>query len=131
MKKLPNGRYALQYFENGSGYESGMQRPINIIEKNKNVRGRRKQNELALDADLHFITNEKIHLVVLDQETFSQSNFEKLEFKHQVIPERKNAYDPSFWKGELIMEPNQALRNFKSEPKKKSTPRGADSNKNK
>lgn len=131
MKKLPNGRYALQYFENGSGYESGMQRPINIIEKNKNVRGRRKQNELALDADLHFITNEKIHLVVLDQETFSQSNFEKLEFKHQVIPERKNAYDPSFWKGELIMEPNQALRNFKSEPKKKSTPKGADSNKNK
>jgi len=131
MKKLPNGRYALQYFENESGYESGMRRPINIIEKNKNVRGRRKQNELALDADLHFITNEKIHLVVLDQETFTQSNFEKLEFKHQVIPEKRNAYDPSFWEGELIMEPNQALRNFKSEPKKESTPNGADSNKNK
>lgn len=118
MKKLPNGRYSLQYFEIESGYESGMQRPINIIEKNKNVRGRRKQNELALDADLHFITNEKIHLVVLDQEMFTQSNFENLKFKHEVIPEKKNAYDSSFWKGELIMEPNQALRNFKSEPKK-------------
>ena len=123
MKKLPNGRYALQYFENESGYESGMRRPVNIIEKNKNVRGRRKQNELALDADLHFITNEKTHLVVLDQETFTQSNFEKLEFKHQVIPEKRNAYDPSFWEGELIMEPNQALRNFKSEQKKNRLPR--------
>ena len=59
MKKLPNGRYALQYFENESGYESGMRRPVNIIEKNKNVRGRRKQNELAINQNLNYITNKK------------------------------------------------------------------------
>lgn len=116
FKQLESGRYALQYCELERGTESGMTRPLNIIEKNKKVRGRRKQNELALDVDLHVKEITKTHLVVLEQDSFSVEAFKALKSDFEVLPEKRTAYDPNFWEGEMIIEPNEAIRNFKSNP---------------
>ncbi|MGB1020455.1 MAG: carboxypeptidase-like regulatory domain-containing protein, partial [Flavobacteriaceae bacterium] len=106
----------LQYCELKDGNETGIQRPLNIIEKNKNVRGRRKQNELAMNVDLHFNTLEKQHLVVLEQEELSAEAFESLELTHTVLPEERMTYDPAFWADEHIIEPNEAIRNYNVTP---------------
>ena len=116
FKLLDNGRYTLQYCELKDGNETGIQRPLNIIEKNKNVRGRRKQNELAMNVDLHFNTLEKQHLVVLEQEELSAEAFESLELTHTVLPEERMTYDPAFWADEHIIEPNEAIRNYNVTP---------------
>ena len=39
-------KYQLQFLETEFKFRSGINRPIKIVEKNKYVRGRRKQNEL-------------------------------------------------------------------------------------
>lgn len=116
FKQLENGRYALQYCELGRGMESGMTRPLNIIEKNKKVRGRRKQNELALDVDLHLKEITKTHLVVLEQDPFSAEAFKALKNDFDMLPEKRTTYDPTFWEGDMIIEPNEAILNFKITP---------------
>ena len=44
--KDENGTYSPRFIELLDGSYMGFDRPVKVIEKNKNVRGRRKQNEL-------------------------------------------------------------------------------------
>ncbi|MGY0391662.1 carboxypeptidase-like regulatory domain-containing protein [Bizionia sp. KMM 8389] len=113
FQKNNNNKYALKYADATYGQEVGIKRPLKIIEKNKNVKGRRKQNELA--ADIHFIVKniEKKELIVFETSQITETNFNDFEEIPDTSPTYLPAYDPEFWKGYNIIEPNQALKDFK------------------
>ena len=113
FNKNNNDNYVLKYMDESTGTKTGIKRPLKIIEKNKNVRGRRKQNEVS--CDLHFIINslEKKELIVFESENLSKQRFEDFQERPDVLPEYLEAYDPNFWEGYNIIEPNEALKNWK------------------
>jgi hypothetical protein len=104
--------YSLLFLEHETGAKFGVRRPLKIVEKNKNVKGRRKQNELLLELDMATTTVRKFELVVFDNENFSVSDFQRLEVKNDQLPTYMPAYNPEFWKGYNIIEPNQAIKEF-------------------
>ena len=112
--KDADNKYNLRYLEKENGSLAGIKRPLKIIEKNKNVKGRRKQNELSLDMDLAISSTNKFEIVVFDTQNTSQSQFESFSEKNAVLPTYMPKYDPEFWKGYAIIEPNRAIKEFTS-----------------
>lgn len=113
FQKNENDKYSLKYMDETFGEQVGIKRPIKIIEKNKNVKGRRQQNMVR--GDIHFIVRniEKTELIVFETETITETDFKNFKEKANVLPTYLNKYDPDFWKGYNIIEPNQAIKEFK------------------
>ncbi len=107
-------KYALKYAEISEGNKFGLKRPIKIIEKNKHVKGRRKQNEIS--GKIHFIVSNvtKKELVFFESESISETEFNNFIEEAKVTPTYLPKYDPDFWKGHNVIEPNQAIKEFKS-----------------
>ncbi len=110
--KNKNDVYDLRFINRVEGRYMGVDRPLKVIEKNKNVKGRRKQNELSLNIDLVNINTEKFELVVYDSEVITMSDFTSAKENETVKATYMSRYDPEFWNGYNIMEPNQAIREF-------------------
>jgi hypothetical protein len=83
-----------------------------VIEKNKHVKGRRKQNELALHLDIETTNISKYELVVFSSESISDAAFEQATENPKVNASYLSKYDPDFWRGYTIMEPNAAIQAF-------------------
>jgi hypothetical protein len=111
--KDASGTYSPRYIELEDGRQTGVDRPLNVIEKNKFVKGRRKQNELALHMDIMATTVQKYELVVFNTEDISKSLYENVKENPKVKATYLSRYDPDFWKGYTIMEPNAAIQAFK------------------
>lgn len=112
--KGEDNSYNLRYLEKENGSVAGIKRPLKIIEKNKNVKGRRKQNELSLDMDLAISSTNKFEIVVFDTQNSSRTQFEGISENNGILPTYMPKYDPDFWKGYAIIEPNKAIREFTS-----------------
>lgn len=112
FSKFDGDKYQLKFMNFTFGRKMGVDRPLKVIEKNKHVKGRRKQNELSLALDIVNYNTEKYELVVFDSDPLSTADFEALEEDKTVEATYLSAYDPEFWKGYTIMEPNQAIREF-------------------
>jgi len=108
------GFYGLRYLESENGTRIGLRRPLKIIEKNKIVKGRNKQNELSGDMDFVFINVVKNEMIVFESESISQTTFDAFIENNAVSPTYMPKYDPEFWKGYAIMEPNTAIKEFTS-----------------
>lgn len=108
-------KYHLRYYNIIKGVRAGVKRPLKIIEKNKNVKGRRKQNELALEVDAAFGNLNRYEVVVFDEEPINEVQFDYFKENNKVLPTYMPNYDPDFWKGYNIIEPNQAIKEFTSE----------------
>jgi len=111
--KNTNGKYVLKFMDERQGAIFGVKRPLKIVEKNKNVKGRRKQNEIAGKA--HFIVNtiQKNEYIAFETASISENDFNAFIENPEVTPTELTAYDPNFWGGYDIIEPNQALKEFK------------------
>lgn len=107
-------KYHLSYYDINKGIRAGFRRPLKIIEKNKNVKGRRKQNELSLKVDAAFGNRNRYELVVFDETPISSTQYDAFTEKNDVLPTYMPNYDPEFWKGHDIIEPNQAIKTFTS-----------------
>ncbi|SIS37160.1 CarboxypepD_reg-like domain-containing protein [Zobellia uliginosa] len=118
--KGPDQKYYLRYYNIIKGVRAGIKRPLTIIEKNKHVKGRRKQNELALKIDASFGNINRYELVVFDEEPINSGQFDAFKEKTDVLPTYMPDYDPNFWKGYDIIEPNQAIKEFTSEVQSES-----------
>ena len=107
-----NDRYQLEFLTVETNFKTGIDRPIKIVEKNKFVKGRRKQNELK--GEIHFKLDQQtqLTLVVFDSTPLSQVEFDAFEETKVFKPAQRNAYDPQFWEGYTIVEPNQAIKSF-------------------
>jgi outer membrane protein OmpA-like peptidoglycan-associated protein len=110
--KDPGGSYSPRYLELENGDYFGVKRPLKVIEKNKHVKGRRKQNELALELDVQTTNVNKYELVVFNSETITQGNYEAAVENKNVEATYLPKYDPTFWQGYTIMEPNAAIQAF-------------------
>lgn len=110
--KLANGRYDLKFVDFNFGRWFRMDRPLDVIEKNKNVKGRRKQNELRLNIDFRMANTNKWELVVYNNTLIDQSDFEAYKEDKSSKATYMPNYNPEFWEGFTIMEPNQAIREF-------------------
>ena len=113
--KNDSQQYSLRYFESEKGTRVGIKRPLKIIEKNKVVKGRNKQNELSGKIDFVFTDVEKNEVIVFDSEEINAASFESFTENNSVLPTYMPQYDPEFWKGYTIIEPNTAIREFTSE----------------
>lgn len=109
-----NSIYQLQYLEEELGTKVGIKRPLKIIELNKRVKGRRKQNELSLKIDMASTATNKRQLVIFDTEAISSTQLNAIEENNDLLPVYMPNYDPEFWKGYTIIEPNKAIRDFTS-----------------
>jgi len=112
FSKGNDNHYSLQYLERESASRFGIRRPLKIIEKNKNVRGRRKQNELFVKLDMAMSGRNKFEVVVFDTNDVTSSEFENFKETNTMLPTYMPAYSPEFWKGYNIIEPNQAIKDF-------------------
>lgn len=115
FSKEPDNSYSLLFLEHESGGKFGIRRPLKIIEKNKNVKGRRKQNELELKLDMATTSVKKYELVVFDNNKITLSNYQGIQENNDQLPTYMPAYNPEFWKGYNIIEPNQAIKDFTAE----------------
>ena len=113
FKKMNSGKYTLQFFELSDGYESGVDRAFTIVEKNKIVKGRNKQNELKMDLNIQTIQTQKYQGVIFETKIISQEEFDGFKENPSILPVNLTQYDPTFWQGHTIIEPNQAIKNFK------------------
>ncbi|RMB63498.1 carboxypeptidase-like regulatory domain-containing protein [Dokdonia sinensis] len=105
--------YSLKYMELERGIEFTLDRPLTVIEKNKNVKGRRKQNELDLNLDFKTTAVTKSEFVVFDSKDLSESDYGIAKESTGVEATYLSAYDPAFWEGYTIMEPNATIQAFK------------------
>jgi len=112
FSKGTNNRYDLRFLEAENGNRVGIRRPLKIIEKNKHVKGRRKQNELSVKIDMAVTGGSKFEIVIFDTENLSSNQFEAFTEKNTVLPVYMPRYNPEFWKGYDIIEPNQAIKEF-------------------
>ena len=104
----------LKYAETVSENTFGIDRPLKIIEKNKHVKGKRKQNEISANINFTISNREKRELVNFENTSISISEFNNFQEKANVSTTYLPAYDPNFWKGYDVIEPNKAIKSFKS-----------------
>ncbi len=112
--KGAKGHYGLKFYQSETAARVGIDRSLKIFEKNKIVRGRNKQNELTGNMDFTFANVEKNEVVVFETEPITKTYFEAMTTENDILPEYMAHYDPEFWKGHTIMEPNTAIREFTS-----------------
>ncbi|GMN07545.1 hypothetical protein MTsPCn5_29340 [Croceitalea sp. MTPC5] len=112
FSKLKNGRYELKFADFNFGRWLRFDRPLDVIEKNKNVKGRRKQNELRLNIDFRLKNTNKWELVVFENTLIDQTQFDNFKEDKSKKSTYMPKYNPEFWEGYNIMEPNQAIKGF-------------------
>lgn len=112
FSKNENGKYVPRYIEKETGESFGIDRPLTLIEKNKTVVGRRKQNELDMDILINVGQLNKYQFVVYDSQELATADFDikkpEAEFEYKTF----KRYDPLFWEGYNIIEPNAAIKEF-------------------
>ncbi len=112
FSKDATGKYQPKYLEQEKGEAVGVERPLTIIEKNKFVAGRRKQNELDLDFKLKVGDLSKLQLVVYETSPVEKNAFETLKTSQEFDYKTFKVYNPEFWNGYNIIEPNAAIKAF-------------------
>lgn len=112
FEKGVNGKYYPKFIEKIRGNSFGVDRPLKIIEKNKIVKGRNKQNELSLGLDIGADAVSKYEVVIFDTQTLTENDFEQTKENKTIQPYYLSQYDPSFWEGHQIIEPNAAIKSF-------------------
>tara|TARA_B110000008_G_scaffold94019_1_gene96378 strand:+ start:1333 stop:2853 length:1521 start_codon:yes stop_codon:yes gene_type:complete len=115
FKKNNNGKYDLYFSENTFQRSFGLDRPLKIVEKNKNVKGRRKQNELKMDIVFKGVAKIKTEVIFLNNIPIKSNDFEAYKESDSDLPFELTKYDPDFWNGYNIIEPSEVLKSFKIE----------------
>jgi hypothetical protein len=113
FKKTASEKYSLEYFDFNTSFEGGFDRPLVITEKNKIVKGRNKQNQLKMDLNVVNRNNQRYQLVIFETIPLDIHVFEDFKEKAKILPVNQITYDPNFWKGYMIIEPNAAIKEFR------------------
>ena len=106
-------KYQLQFLESEFKFRSGIDRPIKIVEKNKYVRGRRKQNELLARINFNLDQSSNTTLIVFDDIPIKEGEYNKLKEQKSFKQDKLHSYDPNYWKDYSVLEPNQVIKSFK------------------
>ena len=113
FKKTASEKYSLEYFDFNTSFEGGFDRPLVITEKNKIVKGRNKQNQLKMDLNVVNRNNQRYQLVIFETTPLNTRVFEDFQEKAKILPVNRITYDPDFWEGYMIIEPNASIKEFR------------------
>ncbi|SEK73941.1 CarboxypepD_reg-like domain-containing protein [Aquimarina amphilecti] len=114
FKKGSDGKYGVKFIEKVTENKFGVDRPLSIIEKNKYVKGRNKQNQLSLNLDVISYAKNKYEIIVFDSKSITETEYRNSKENKNVQSTYLSKYDPNFWKGYNIIEPNTAIKQFKA-----------------
>lgn len=112
FSKSTDNTYRLKYVSHTNGRSFKLDRPLTVIEKNKHVKGRRKQNELKLQMQFNIIDLNKKELIVFDNNKVTNHEYNAIKETKKVDVKYFSSYNADFWKGYNIIEPNQAIKEF-------------------
>ena len=98
FSKLDKKKYSLTYFQISSGSKAGIDRPFKIIEKNKFVKGRRKQNQISFNLDFIVNSLNKVELRVFQSKPIDLNLYENLKEDNKILPEYVDEFKTNFWK---------------------------------
>ncbi len=114
FEKNTNNQYIPKYVKLEDGRRFGVKRPLKLKEKNKYVKGRRKQNEVALDIDFKNSNVITYEYFVFDNATIDTGTYQNIKENRQIKAVYLPTYDPGFWEGYAILAPHEAIRAFTS-----------------
>ncbi|MHA7059345.1 carboxypeptidase-like regulatory domain-containing protein [Aquimarina sp. M1] len=114
FEKGIDGKYGVKFIEKVTENKFGVDRPLSIIEKNKYVKGRNKQNQLSLKLDVISSARNKYEVIVFDTKNITDSEYNSSTENKNVQSTYLSKYNPDFWKGYNIIEPNTAIKQFKA-----------------
>lgn len=112
--KMKNGKYELTFSKLSHNQYLKAERPLKIVEKNKNTKGRRQQNEIVLELYYTAKNSHVFEWVAFKSKGSSQSAFHKLPEDLQGEISYLPEYRPDYWDGYTIIEPNQAIKSFQA-----------------
>ena len=97
FSKFDGEKYNLSYFQSTRGNLVSIKRPFKIIEKNKVVKGRNKQNQIS--AKLNFSTRSIYNkeLQVFKIRKMDSKEFEKINEENQILPIFLKEFKTNFW----------------------------------
>ena len=97
LSKFENEKYNLSYSQITTKQTFSIDRPIRFIEKNKNVKGRRKQNEISFKIDMAFDQENETEIQVFESSKITNEEFEKIEETNNVLPDFLSEFTSDFW----------------------------------
>lgn len=112
-RKNSFGTYDLVFLQESRGNLASIERPLKLIEKRKTGSWKRKQNELSFEFRIRLSNIATKEYMLIDKNPISKSEYENFKPLYQVNKIRLDAFDPHFWDGYSILEPNDVLREFK------------------
>lgn len=80
------GKYTLYQIKEEEESTFGLKRPIKIIEKNKVVKGRNRQNVLSMDVNMSMKEVQKANIFFNSFTPISKKEFDALKLIHAVLP---------------------------------------------
>ncbi|MUP47329.1 hypothetical protein E0K83_16425 [Gramella sp. BOM4] len=113
FSKGENSKYAPRFIEHNSGSKAEVDRPLTLLVKEqKGFIFKRKLEEVDMEFKINTTNLVKTELVVYEDMKFTENEFEKIstgsDFDYKTFKE----YDPEFWSGYNIIEPNAAIKEF-------------------
>ena len=97
FSKNKNNQYTLTYLQIKKGSVFSLDRPLKFIEKNKFVKGRRKQNQVSMRLDFAVSSQSQYELRVFDYEPIDEATFAAMEEKNEVLPKYYDTFTTNFW----------------------------------
>ena len=97
FSKFENEKYSLSYYQNSRGNNISIKRPFKIIEKNKFVKGRKKQNQISAKLDFASSSIYNTELQVFRVRSIEETQFEEIDEKNQVLPIYLDEFKKDFW----------------------------------
>ena len=97
FSKFENEKYSLSYYQNSRGNKISIKRPFKIIEKNKFVKGRKKQNQISAKLDFASSSIYNTELQVFRVRSIDETQFEEIDEKNQVLPIYLDEFKKDFW----------------------------------
>lgn len=108
--------YFLKYSMKATAFRYGIDRPFEIIKKQKRPVFSKKLNEVALHLNLEGFQDECNETLVVYRESSTPEKFKKIVEKG-VEPERITSYSDSIWKGYSIIEPTRQMKEYRAKIK--------------
>ncbi|MGA9590361.1 MAG: carboxypeptidase-like regulatory domain-containing protein [Salegentibacter sp.] len=108
------GKYNLKYLEEERGTTVGIERPLTFLVKKGKFLWKKKLDELDLEMDINVSNVNKTQLLIYESGPLQKPEFENLETSAAFEYEVFKKYNPEFWSGNNIIEPNAAIKSFTS-----------------
>ena len=97
FSKFNGEKYNLSYFQSTRGSSVSIKRPFKIIEKNKVVKGRNKQNQISAKLNFSSRSIYNKELQVFKIRKMNSEEFEEINEENQVLPEYLKEFKTNFW----------------------------------